>query len=198
MLTTILTILFVVVCIVLCVSILLQAAKGGGLGAGLGGGTATTQVFGGRGAGGFLSRVTVVFAVLFMGLSLGLAYLSSQPQSVFSSFEEEELDRLDEDEVIEEGTLEVSPDGTPIDGADPAVPTDAAAEDPAPTPADAESVPNPEVGGAIVGGSEEDFEEVDEDTAEPTTNDDPVENPVVEPPDDAPDAEPEAGATAPE
>ena len=114
MLMTIFTILFVIVCVALCVVILLQAAKGGGLGAGLGGGTATTQVFGGRGPGGFLARATVIFAIAFMTLSLVLAHLSSQPQSVFSELEEEETGGLDEDEIIESGNLKVNPDGSPL------------------------------------------------------------------------------------
>ena len=117
MLMTIFTILFVIVCIALCVVILLQAAKGGGLGAGLGGGTATTQVFGGRGPGGFLARATVILAGTFMVLSLVLAHLSSQPQTVFSGLEEEETGGLDEDEIIESGSLKVNPDGSPLGSA---------------------------------------------------------------------------------
>ena len=113
LLMTVCTILFVVVCFALCIVILLQAAKGGGLGAGLGGGgTATTQVFGGRGPGGFLARATVVFAASFMILSLVLAHLSSRPQSVFAELQEEETGGLDEDEIIESGTLDELPDGT--------------------------------------------------------------------------------------
>lgn len=156
MFTTIVTILFIIVCILLCAAILLQAAKGGGLGAGLGGGTATTQVFGGRGPGGVLVRATVVLAALFMSMSMLLAYLSSAPQSVLGDLDEEEATPLDEDEVLEEGTLKVNPDGSPmVEGA--ATNDEAAAVDPpqieidptprqpeAPEPAEKPEAPEPD------------------------------------------------------
>jgi preprotein translocase subunit SecG len=71
---TFLTILYVFVCVFLILVVLLQAGKGGGMGA-LGGGSQT--VFGGAGAGNFLTRLTAVSAILFMVLSASLAYLSS-------------------------------------------------------------------------------------------------------------------------
>ena len=53
---------------------LLQQGKGGGLGALSG---ATAQVFGGRGAGNFMTRLTAICAAIFMITSMSLAYLSS-------------------------------------------------------------------------------------------------------------------------
>lgn len=107
MLVTMLTIIFVIVCLVLCVTILLQSSKGG-LGAGLGGAQAT-QVFGGQGAGGFLVKLTIGAASAFMVLSIGLARLSSQPQSILGELDEGEAVSSDEDEIIEAGTLDTLP-----------------------------------------------------------------------------------------
>lgn len=117
MLTTVVTILFVVCCLMLTLLIMLQSSKGG-LGAGLGGGTQSTQVFGGQGAGSFLSKWTVRLAILFMLLSLGLARLSSAPQSILGTLEDMETTTSEEDEVIEEGTLDPG-----AAGAQPVVPT---------------------------------------------------------------------------
>src|SRR3954465_11991287 len=72
---TFLTVLYVFVCLFLIFVVLLQAGKGGGMGTAFGGSSQT--VFGGAGAGNFLTRLTVVMAALFMVLSASLAYLSS-------------------------------------------------------------------------------------------------------------------------
>jgi preprotein translocase subunit SecG len=56
--------------------VLLQAGKGGGMGLAFGGGQAQTM-FGGSGAGNFLTRLTAITAVVFMLTSLTLAYLAS-------------------------------------------------------------------------------------------------------------------------
>ena len=58
---TFLSILHVLICLILVLLILVQQGKGGGMGAALGGG-ASNQVFGGRGAGNFLTRGTAVLA----------------------------------------------------------------------------------------------------------------------------------------
>lgn len=50
------------------------------MGAAFGG--ASAQIFGGRGASNFLSRVTSVLAVVFFLTSLSLSMMSSQHQSV--------------------------------------------------------------------------------------------------------------------
>ena len=73
---TFLSIIHVTVCVVLILLILVQQGKGGGMGAALGGG-ATNQVFGGRGAGNFLTRGTGICAVIFMLNNVGLAYFMS-------------------------------------------------------------------------------------------------------------------------
>jgi preprotein translocase subunit SecG len=75
-LSTPLTILHVIVCMFLMLVVLIQPGKSGGLGAALGGAGAQ-QVFGGRGAGSFLSRLTWISATIFFLTSVTLAYLSS-------------------------------------------------------------------------------------------------------------------------
>ncbi|MFH1681793.1 MAG: preprotein translocase subunit SecG [Candidatus Eisenbacteria bacterium] len=76
--TAFLTVIHIVNCVLLVVVVLLQSSKGGGLAGAFGGGAATQAVFGGRGAGSFLSRLTTGLAVLFMLTSLTLTILSRQ------------------------------------------------------------------------------------------------------------------------
>jgi preprotein translocase subunit SecG len=71
---TFLYILYVMVCVFLILVVLLQAGKGG-MGAAFGGSSQT--VFGGSGAGNFLTRLTVISAALYMMLSATLTYVSS-------------------------------------------------------------------------------------------------------------------------
>jgi len=86
--TVFLTVLHVVVCILLVGVVLLQRGKGAEIGAVFGGGASTT-VFGSRGAGNFLTRLTTGAAVVFMLTSLTLAYTTSQRASQ-RLFDEEE------------------------------------------------------------------------------------------------------------
>ena len=65
---------FTIICIFLIITVLLQPGKSGGLGAAFGGGGNT--VFGASGGTPIFRRMTTVAAVLFMLLSLLLAYLS--------------------------------------------------------------------------------------------------------------------------
>ena len=78
---TVLTVLHVLVCLFLVVVVLLQRGKGADLGASLGGGGANT-IFGSRGAGNFLTKITTASAIIFMGTSLTLAYLGYQASDV--------------------------------------------------------------------------------------------------------------------
>jgi preprotein translocase subunit SecG len=71
---TFLYVLYVMVCLFLILVVLLQAGRGG-MGAAFGGSSQT--VFGGTGAGNFLTRLTVISAALFMMLSAALTYVSS-------------------------------------------------------------------------------------------------------------------------
>jgi len=65
-----------IACFLMIASILLQAGKGAEIGASFGGSSQT--VFGSRGPGTFLSKVTVGTAIVFMLTSLSLALLSKQ------------------------------------------------------------------------------------------------------------------------
>jgi len=70
-----LTILHVIACLFLMLVVLVQPGKSGGLGAFTG--AAAQQVFGGRGAGNFLTKTTWITATVFFVSSISLAYLSS-------------------------------------------------------------------------------------------------------------------------
>jgi len=78
---TFLYVLHFLVCFVLIGVVLLQRGKGADLGASLGGGGANT-IFGSRGAGNFLSKMTTAAAVIFMCTSLSLSYLGYQASDV--------------------------------------------------------------------------------------------------------------------
>ncbi len=74
-LQTPLTVLHVVACLFLMLIVLVQPGKSGGLGAFTG--VAAQQVFGGRGAGNILTKITWITASIFFVTSITLAYLSS-------------------------------------------------------------------------------------------------------------------------
>jgi preprotein translocase subunit SecG len=76
LLHTPLVVLHIIVCVMLMLVVLIQPGKSGGLGAALGGAGAT-QIFGGRGAGNFLTRTTWIAASIFFLTSVTLAYLST-------------------------------------------------------------------------------------------------------------------------
>jgi preprotein translocase subunit SecG len=71
-----LTVLHVIVCLMVMLVVLIQPGKSGGLGAALGGAGAQ-QIFGGRGAGNFLTRTTWISAGVFFVTSITLAYIST-------------------------------------------------------------------------------------------------------------------------
>ena len=79
---TITVILHLIVCFLMIAAILLQAGKGAEIGAAFGGSSQT--VFGSRGPGTFLSKVTVGAAIVFMLTSLSLAILSKRENSLSS------------------------------------------------------------------------------------------------------------------
>ena len=86
--TLFLTVLHVLACLFLIVIVLLQRGKGAEMGAVFGGGAGAT-VFGSRGAGNFLTRMTTGAAIVFMVTSLTLAYVA-QDRTGDTLFEEEE------------------------------------------------------------------------------------------------------------
>jgi preprotein translocase subunit SecG len=70
-----------IACFVLIGVVLLQRGKGADLGASLGGGGANT-IFGSRGAGNFLTKITTASAIVFMCTSLTLAYIGYQASDI--------------------------------------------------------------------------------------------------------------------
>ena len=70
------TVIHLFCCFFLGLIILIQPGRSGGLGAAFGG-AGGQQVFGGRGAGDLLSKVTWVTATIFFLTSMVLAYMSS-------------------------------------------------------------------------------------------------------------------------
>jgi preprotein translocase subunit SecG len=91
--TLMLTVLHVFVCIFLVAVVLLQRGKGAEIGAVFGSGASST-VFGGRGAGTFLTKLTTGCAIVFMLTSLTLSYIATTGSS----------DALFQDEVEQEAT----------------------------------------------------------------------------------------------
>ncbi|TKB70957.1 MAG: preprotein translocase subunit SecG [Nitrospira sp.] len=73
---TLAVIIHLIVCFIMIGAILLQSGKGAEIGAAFGGSSQT--VFGSRGPGTFLSKITVGAAVIFMVTSLTLAILSKE------------------------------------------------------------------------------------------------------------------------
>ena len=78
---TLVIIIHIIACFLMIGAILLQSGKGAEIGAAFGGSSQT--VFGSRGPANFLSKFTVVVAVVFMVTSLSLAILAKQ--KTFSS-----------------------------------------------------------------------------------------------------------------
>jgi preprotein translocase subunit SecG len=121
--------LHIIVCLVLVIVVLLQHGKGADMGAVLGGGGSNT-VFGSRGAGNFLTKLTTGCAILFMVTSLSLSYLRSQASDdqLFGAGYEEPLSEAAGDaefgdllEVVEE---EESADFGALEEIDPVAPAE--------------------------------------------------------------------------
>ncbi|MCP4676927.1 MAG: preprotein translocase subunit SecG [Deltaproteobacteria bacterium] len=121
---TLLIVLHVIFCVFLILVILLQTGKGAGIGAAFGGGSQT--VFGPRGAGSFIGRLTGIVAGLFMLSSLLLAYSSSSKESGVA----DKVKAMSEDiaKNIEEVDIGSTPaeDAAPVDDKKPAGKPDAA------------------------------------------------------------------------
>lgn len=75
--TGFITTIHIIVCLILIVVVLLQSGKSADLAGAFGGG-GSQSVFGPRGAGNILSKVTTVCAILFMITSMGLWMLSAK------------------------------------------------------------------------------------------------------------------------
>jgi preprotein translocase subunit SecG len=120
MLASILLVLHLIVAIIMVVIILLQQGPGANAGAAFGSGASGT-VFGSRGTGSFLSRMTAVLATVFMLNSAALAWMAArdvgEPETVLERMQpipgaQEELPLLEEIEG-EEDEEEDEDDGVP-------------------------------------------------------------------------------------
>ncbi len=127
---TFLIALHVMVCLVLILVVLLQRGKGGDVGAALGGGGSNT-VFGSRGAGNFLTKLTTGSAIIFMLTSLSLAYLGNQASNPLDL----------SDDVLE---MEAAPDGDEAEAPDAGALEEIEPEASADT---LEEIPMPDAGG---------------------------------------------------
>jgi preprotein translocase subunit SecG len=127
--STLITIIHVFACMVLIGVVLLQQGKGGGMGAAFGG--ATTQVFGGRGAGNILTRATAICATIFMLTSIKLAHdSSSHDSSIEARAKEQAAKKKSKGELKEkEKPKDAAPAPTPAAPA-----PEKAPETPAPAP----------------------------------------------------------------
>lgn len=153
MLQTFINIVHVFVCLVLVGVVLLQQGKGGGMGAAFGG--ASSQVFGGRGAGNILTRATAICAAIFMLTSVSLAYLSSSGDRALKAKIAAEAGRTKERGELKERTL-------------------------APLPLESESPSSDEAPVVPEGSSpDEDTGEAPADTTESTTGEAATDAPVV-------------------
>jgi len=89
---TFLIILHLLVSIILMIAILLQSSKGGGMAGVFGGGGGMGAVFGGRGAAPFLSKLTTVLTIIFLGFALLISYVD-KGQRVDQNVVAEELEQ---------------------------------------------------------------------------------------------------------
>lgn len=128
MLQTFIDIVHIFVCLVLMGVVLLQQGKGGGMGAAFGG--ATTQVFGGRGAGNILTRATAICAGIFMLTSVSLAYLSSSGDRALKAKVTQEASRKKDKGQLKERAKETAP----AESAAPSAAPSGSAPAPAPSP----------------------------------------------------------------
>ena len=78
MIYNIVLVFHVLVSISLIIVVLMQSSKGGGLAGAFGGGGGDSTLFGGQETASFLSKATTYLAVIFMLLSLSMAFLASK------------------------------------------------------------------------------------------------------------------------
>ncbi len=95
----------------LVVTILMQRSEGGGLGVG----GSPSGLMSARGAADFMTRTTTVLAILFISLSVGLAFVAAQQGSV------SEIDDSFQREAVEQAPAELAPEA-PVNPALPAAP----------------------------------------------------------------------------
>ena len=100
-----LLLLHVIISLGLILVVLLQSSKGGGLAGSLGGGGGMGAVFGGRGAGDFLTKLTTGLAIAFMVSCLLHSAISPTTSAEVRSALQEELKK----KSLETGPASVLP-----------------------------------------------------------------------------------------
>ena len=114
---TFLLVLQVLVSVALIGFILIQHGKGADAGAAFGSGASST-VFGSRGSGNFMTKVTAILAIVFLTNSLLLGYLSTQRIQVPTSLLDSEpsvvlpqvIDRPATDMPVQDATSDIPQD----------------------------------------------------------------------------------------
>lgn len=104
------TMVHIVTCLLLIAVVLLQHGRGADVGAAFGSGASQT-IFGARGAGNFLTRLTTGAAIVFMLTSLTLSYFSNPPAVM--DLLEQQAETVPTQPVPPESTF---PEATPIEG----------------------------------------------------------------------------------
>jgi preprotein translocase subunit SecG len=147
--SAVVTVLHVLVCIFLIAVVLLQRGKGAQIGAVFGGGAGST-LFGSRGAGNFLTKLTAIAATVYMLTSLSLSYfgITGAGERLFEDGAATEAPV--ENSLFEEvGTAPADPGAVEQPAAE-AVQPEAGADAPAASPPDADSksdaAPTPDAG----------------------------------------------------
>jgi preprotein translocase subunit SecG len=137
-------VLHVIVCLMLMLVVLIQPGKSGGLGAALGGAGAQ-QIFGGRGAGNFLTRTTWIAATVFFVTSITLAYVSTSTGDSLEDLGDVQLIKPGAEEPAvpapPEGAANGIVPGSPPEGT--AAPSEPTPSEPAPTEPPAPGEPAP-------------------------------------------------------
>jgi preprotein translocase subunit SecG len=115
---TLLLVLQVIVAITLIGFILIQHGKGADAGAAFGSGASAT-VFGSRGSGNFMTKVTTILAIVFLANSLLLGYLSAQAVTTPASLLEDEpafvLPQVEDESAADVPAVEEDTSAIPTD-----------------------------------------------------------------------------------
>lgn len=114
-------ILFIGTAIALSIIILLQQSKGASLGASFGSGASGT-VFGARGAGSFLYKLTRILALVFFLSALGMGYLQNKSVNGPSILQKTQLEAKKETGIVDVPTFGED-NGAPASNTSSGIPT---------------------------------------------------------------------------
>lgn len=112
--TALIVTLHVLTCLALIAIVLLQHGRGADIGAAFGAGASQT-VFGGRGAGDFLTKLTTGAAIIFMLTSLSLSYFVGESTVTELLEEEAAIEELAPEPQAEPEAPSTLPAASPID-----------------------------------------------------------------------------------